>query len=423
MKSKRVLSLFSGCGGMDLGLEGGFSVHTESVNSEFQKPWIEEVNGEWAKLKRTSFETVFANDIRPGAEKVWNRFFGKRGTPKNTFKLISIIDYLKEGYELPKNIDVVTGGFPCQDFSVSGKRRGFNSHKSHEGELLEKGHDSGLENRGMLYYWMREVIAKVTPKVFIAENVKGLVSMGDVKKIITEDFRSVGDGGYLVVEPRLLHSAHYGVPQSRERIIFIGLRIDALKPEALKALASSSQSCRYNPYPKISHANIPENLTTLKNAVTTGSVLRDLKEPNEELADLSQMAYSRARYYGNKVQGQTEIKLNYIGPTIRSEHHGNIEFRRLSAESGGLNFQELDQGLIQRRLTVRECARIQTFPDDFEFVIKEQNCRVSASEAYKLVGNAVPPLMAYSVAHRLQNIWEDLFKEDHFSDDTKSLCV
>ena len=98
-------------------------------------------------------------------------------------------------------------------------------------------------------------------------------------------------------------------------------------------------------------------------------------------------------------------------PTIRSEHHGNIEYRRLSEEHGGTHTEELNAGLKERRLTIRECARIQTFPDDYNFVIPAIGGEksVSASEAYKIIGNAVPPLLAYNIAKRIEENWELYF--------------
>ena len=116
---------------------------------------------------------------------------------------------------------------------------------------------------------------------------------------------------------------------------------------------------------------------------------------------------------GNHCQGQNEINLNKLAPTIRAEHHGNIEFRRLSAEKGGKNIQELAEGKQERRLTLRECARIQTFPDDFNFVIpsddKKTKFLVSPSQGYKLVGNAVPPLLAYHIAKKIESNWDYYF--------------
>jgi DNA (cytosine-5)-methyltransferase 1 len=135
----------------------------------------------------------------------------------------------------------------------------------------------------------------------------------------------------------------------------------------------------------------------------------------EESDDLSQKYYSKAKFMGKHCQGQTEVKLNHIGPTIRAEHHGNIEFRRLSAKNGGKNIDELKNGLAERRLTPRECALIQTFPPDYEFVIENKNGRkgsylVSPSKAYKLIGNAVPPLLAFNIAKRIEEVWDNYFQ-------------
>ena len=123
----------------------------------------------------------------------------------------------------------MTGGFPCQDFSVAGKRFGFNSHKGHHGGLLSKEDNPSDENRGKLYMWMRSVIELVRPKLFIAENVKGLVSLSNVKEIIERDFSKVGQNGYLVVEAQVLNACDFGVPQTRERVIFFGFNKDFLK--------------------------------------------------------------------------------------------------------------------------------------------------------------------------------------------------
>ena len=246
------------------------------------------------------------------------------------------------------------------------------------------------ESRGKLYYWMKQVIDIVRPKIFIAENVKGLVNLGNVKEIIQKDFASADGNGYIVLNPQVLHAGNYGVPESRERVIFIGIRRDALVPEALNALEKDNIPDEYNPYPKPTHACTVKREGLLP-IVTTYDVLKDLKEPDKTL-DPSQSVYSKAKYLSNGSQGQTEIKLDGLGPTIRSEHHGNIEFRRLSAEHGGKHTFELNIGLPERRLTPRECAMIQTFPPDYEFVIKKKTGRgynVSSSGAYKIIGNAV----------------------------------
>ena len=425
-QQKRVLSLFSGCGGMDLGLEGGFWVHQDCVNENIHQDWVVERREPWLKLPRTTFETVFANDITKAAHNAWIPYFEKRGK-KNVFHLGSIVDLVKQAekgeFQFPSNIDVVTGGFPCQDFSVSGKRKGFNSHKSHTGKLLDESEDSFRDNRGKLYYWMKRVIELTLPKVFIAENVKGLISLANVKDIIEGDFSAIGKDGYIVI-PKLLFAPDYGIPQTRERIIFIGLNKTYLKATAIAHLENND----IFPHPThkvIKHQlNLFESIYPLKTYSTVGQILSGLAEPEDELFDLSQKSYSKAKHYG-KTQGQIEVNLQGLSPTIRSEHHGNIEFRRLSLELGGKIVNELEAGLKMRRLTVRECARIQTFPDDFQFV-RQQNkgdekYSLSATDGYKLIGNAVPPLLAYHMAKHLENQWDYLF-EDIYSA-TQNLCV
>jgi len=310
-QQKRVLSLFSGCGGMDLGLEGGFWVHQDCVNENIHQDWIVERREPWLKLPRTTFETVFANDITKAAHNAWIPYFEKRGK-KNVFHLGSIVDLVKQAekgeFQFPSNIDVVTGGFPCQDFSVSGKRKGFNSHKSHTGKLLDESEDSFQDNRGKLYYWMKRVIELTLPKVFIAENVKGLISLANVKDIIEDDFSAIGKDGYIVI-PKLLFAPDYGIPQTRERIIFIGLNKTYLKATAIGHLENND----IFPHPThkvIKHQlNLFESIYPLKTYSTVGQILSGLEEPEDELFDLSQKSYSKAKHYG-KTQGQIEVNLH-----------------------------------------------------------------------------------------------------------------
>lgn len=421
-KNKKVLSLFSGCGGMDLGFEGKFSVPSACVNKDIHPDWVKQEGNNFIELQPTSFNLVFANDIMDIAKTAWNSYFKKFGYSENIFHLQSIVDLVKAykngEYKFPENIDIVTGGFPCQDFSVAGKRKGFNSPKSHNGKK-EDFDIPTTETRGMLYLWMKEVIEITKPKVFIAENVKGLVSFGDIKNIIENDFRNIDDG-YLVVPARVLFAGDYGVPQKRERVIFIGLNRKYLKKEAIEELSKENISSEYDPYPIKTHYDDTKNTTQLnflntfrklKPYVKTLDVVKDLKEPFEENEDLAQMSYSKAKYCPN-CQGQTEINLKGLAPTIRAEHHGNIEYRRLSETNGGKHITELKQGMEERRLTVRECARFQTFPDDYPFVQvaeKAGRYKLSASSAYKLIGNAVPPLLAYNIAKRLEELWDKLF--------------
>ena len=402
---------------MDLGFEGGFRVLSKSINRELHPEWVGDAGRtRWVDLPRTKFKTIFANDIVPAARAAWVPYFTARGNEEGNFHQNSIVDLVKlhrGGERVFPVADVVTGGFPCQDFSIAGKRGGFRSGKGHHGKALDEIDDPNEENRGKLYMWMRHVVEITLPRVFVAENVKGLVSLANAKKIIENDFRKVGPG-YIVVDAKVLYAPDFGVPQRRERVIFIGFRKDALTDDARKGLSMSRIPEEFDPYPPRTHSSdgrSADGNAALLPYVTAGDYLRDLPEPDFS-DDPAQKSFSKAKWYGTHCQGQTEIDLDGVAPTIRSEHHGNIEFRRLSIEHGGKRVDEINAGLDERRLTVRECARIQTFPDNFELVRKPSTLgaafKLSASEGYKLVGNAVPPLLAFHLAWRLQELWPNI---------------
>jgi DNA (cytosine-5)-methyltransferase 1 len=147
--------------------------------------------------------------------------------------------------------------------------------------------------------------------------------------------------------------------------------------------------------------NLPANwnvITENKRSCPIRHYFRHLAEPSLS-EDSAQQVYSKAARL-EKGQGQKEVNLDEYAPTMRAEHHGNIEFRRVT---GGKN---KENHLEQRRLSVREAALIQTFPPDCK--LNEPNKKTS--KAYKPIGNAVPPLLGYIVARKVQQIL-DLTKD------------
>ena len=313
-----VISLFAGCGGLDLGFKGKFKY----LGKEYSD------NG---------FDIIWANEINNKAVDTYKYNFGEHIVCKD-------INDLKDE-EFPK-ADIIIGGFPCQDFSLAGKRQGLNVE------------------RGRLYLQMKRAIDIVKPKAFIAENVKNLMMMEDgiVLKTIIEDFKKSGYNVYY----HLFHAADYGVPQNRERVIIYGIRDDIDKIPCI---------------PQETHKQ--NDWVKSKDAIDDLWEMLDKGIPNHTTKD-----YSKAKFYeGRKMQGNLRIKADTIAPTIRAEHHGNIEghYKTNGDENDIRNW---------RRLSVRECARIQTFPDEFIF-------QSSASAAYKQVGNAVPPVLAWHIARSL----------------------
>lgn len=313
IQKEKVISLFSGCGGLDLGFLGGFT----SLKKKYTK---------------NNFDIIWSNDIDKNACITYKKNF------KHHIVCGDIRDLLQNKYvglfdkPFPLEADVVLGGFPCQDFSHAGKRKGFNS------------------TRGTLYEAMCEVISQTKPKVFLAENVKGLLTInkGEAITKIVHDFEQLG----YYVSYKLLLAADFEVPQKRERVIIIGTRKDTL--------------------PQFSFSTfLPEKQVW----INLKSAIGDLEVKQE--GEVENHFWSKAKK--NKGQGNNTVHPDRPGPTMRAEHHGNIEF----------HWNE------SRRLSAREAARIQSFPDDFIFY-------PSTSSAYKQVGNAVPPVLGWHIAQGIQ---------------------
>lgn len=313
MTKYKVLSLFSGCGGLDLGFQGGF----KSLGNEYSE---------------NNFEIIWANDIEKNACITYQNYFDHPIVCEDIRNILENKNIDLFGKPLPSKVDIILGGFPCQDFSHAGKRRGFGS------------------KRGTLYQAMSEVIKKTEPILFLAENVKGLLTMnnGGAIEQITTDFEKLGYN----ISYKLLLTADFGVPQKRERVVIIGTKKGVLP--------------KYN-FDLLSAQN--------KNWLTLEMAIGDLENTQE--GEKENHFWSKAKK--NKGQGNNAVDKDSLGPTMRAEHHGNIEFHWNK----------------KRRLSAREAARIQTFPDDFIF-------HTSTSSAYKQIGNAVPPVFAWYLAKTIE---------------------
>lgn len=321
-KKFSVISLFAGCGGLDLGFVGGFDFLGK-------------------KYPKRNFEIIWANDIDKNACLTFKNYFNKDIVCGDITKILDNkkSDKLFE-VAMPARADIVLGGFPCQDFSHAGKRKGFNS------------------KRGLLYKSMMDVISRTKPVLFVAENVKGLLTMngGEAIKTIVKDFESLG---YHVVY-KLLTAADYGVPQTRQRVVIVGTKKSKLPP--------------------FIH---PEPTLARSNWIGLEKAIGDLESKAEGAAP--NHFWSKAKM--NNGQGNSMVSAEKPGPTMRTEHHGNIEWHWNG----------------KRRLSAREAARIQSFPDDFVFI-------PSTSAAYKQIGNAVPPVLGWHVATAAQKFLEKNLK-------------
>lgn len=297
-KTISVVSLFSGCGGMDLGFKGGFEFLGKDYNE-------------------MPFEIIWANDLNSAACRTYKKNIGEHIVEGDIWKAMD---------EMPAEADVVIGGFPCQDISINGKGAGV------------EGKRSGL------YRAMVEVVSRIRPKIFVAENVKGLLMKHNEKSLkqILTDFRALGYD----VTYQLYNAADYGVPQTRERVFIVGTRSDINK---------------FTPPVPASDKHI-----------TSQEAIGDL-----EKIELNE-AFNHIWSFANKSsdQGNRKLKADRPGYTIRAECHGNIQFHYS----------------LPRRISMREAARFQSFPDNFIFDSKLR-------ETERQVGNAVPPVLAWHIAN------------------------
>lgn len=307
-----ITSLFSGAGGLDFGL-------------------IQAGN-----------KVIWANDIDKDAVESYKENIGCHIICKD-IRDISISD-------IPKS-DVVVGGFPCQGFSMANRKR------------------SITDERNQLYLFFYSIVKLNQPKFFIAENVKGILSLGNGKVIkkIVNDFNSAG---YLV-EVHKVDVADYGVPQHRERVIILGQRKD-IATDMLFRFPSPTHSKNGDKLPqwismKEALTNLPENYDSRFDPNAYGSTYH----------------FVARNFTAHRVSDPDKPS-----PTILARGNGKGGVCAIPHYNG------------KRRLTIRESAIIQTFPCDYKFSGKMGSC-------YRQIGNAVPVLFANKLGLELKRLEEE----------------
>lgn len=320
----RATSLFSGSGGMDLG------------------------------FKHAGFDVVWANDVNHWACETFRKNFGNSVTEG------SIVD-IKEN-DIP-DCDIITGGFPCQDFSMIWKRMGLKTE------------------RGNLYrHFVRVVISK-QPKMFIAENVKGLLSAnkGMAVKQIVDDFAKAG----YKVDVYPINFANYGAPQLRERVLIIGVRKDLNKEFKL---------------PEPTHD--PKNYVTAKEALR-GVEKVQLNNEHQKIAP-STVAKLRIIPPGGNFTDIPKNSEHYVKGMIshvyRRLHPDKPSTTIIAGGGGGTWGYHYSE---PRPLTNRERARLFGYPDDFEFI-------GSIAEVRRQIGNSVPPAGIRPIAEAIKKFLDEL---------------
>ena len=329
----RLISLFSGCGGLDLGFE------------------------------KAGFKRVWANDFDADATAVYSLNLGE----------IDGRDILNISVDEIPDGDILTAGFPCQPFSNAGNRKGI--------------HDS----RGMLYKECLRIIECKMPKVIVFENVKGLQSTKyidgrNLADVIIEDLNTVGGVGYNVAY-ELLNAADYGVPQNRQRVFFVGIRKDLGQNFIFPAKQSKDNLSLRNvldmPQGLPNHVDWPLSPQSFEmiTYIPEGGSWKDV--PYEKLAPRFQRIRDNMQKYRSP---------NFYRRFSRDEISGTITASAQPENCGIVHPTE------NRRYTIREIARIQTFPDDFLFIDDSPR---NITAMYKVIGNAVPVTLAQCIAEAI----------------------
>lgn len=278
--------------------------------------------------------------------------------------------------EYKGKIDFLSGGFPCQAFSYAGNQKGFE------------------DARGTLFFEFARAIKETEPKVFLGENVKGLLSHDDGKtfKVISQ---VIDELGYYLVPPRVLRAVMYKVPQKRERIFLVGIK---------KEYADKVSFEWPSPYKKV---------MTLRDAFYKGDLYNsdvpesDCQKYPKRKADI----LSKVPQGGNWKDLPIDLQKEYMKGSFYLDGGKTGMARRLSLDEPSLTLTcspaqkqtERCHPLETRPLSVREYARIQTFPDEWEFM-------GPLTSQYKQIGNAVPVNLAEAMGHKLIKLLNDINK-------------
>lgn len=337
IKNYTSIELFAGAGGLALGLEmAGFNA---SLLNEIDRDSCATL-----RMNRANWNVV-QDDV---AEVDFNQYYN--------------------------NVDLLSGGFPCQAFSYAGNKLGFN------------------DTRGTLFFEFARAVKEIQPKIFLAENVRGLISHDNGRTLSTIT-QVIAELGYKLIEPQILKAIFYKVPQKRERLFLIGIRED---------LAKNVQFQWPSPYHRV---------LTLRDALYAGELYdTDVPKSEGQVYPLKKkLIMEHVPQGGYWKDLSTELQKEYMQNSYYLGGGKTGMARRLSLDEPSLTLTcapaqkqtERCHPIETRPLTVREYARIQTFPDEWSF------CG-SLSSKYKQIGNAVPVNLAHAIGRSLIRLLNDI---------------
>ena len=355
-----VIDLFCGCGGFSRG------------------------------FKQAGFNICLGVDIWKDATTTYKENFPEAKTITGDISCLNGDDLLSVTGLKADEVDIIIGGPPCQGFSLSGKR------------MLD-------DPRNVLYKSFVRIVSDIQPKIFVMENVPGLVKLfnGMVKDQVIEDFTNIG----YRVSMEQLTACDYGVPQARKRVFFVGINVTKIKDREFS-------------FPKKMYGEGLQKYTTCEDALSDLDFIGDTEllgdEDSYKLPAISEyqryMRKNSDKLFNHVVTRHTEKTRNIIAmvpdggnykdlpETLQSTRKVNIAWTRMNSQKPCFT---IDTGHnhhfhyhANRVPTVRESARIQSFPDDFRFL------GIKTSQL-KQVGNAVPPLLAQAIAKSVISVLEE----------------
>ena len=330
----KVVSFFSGCGGLDLGFE------------------------------QAGFEVIWANDNDPAVFETYLLNHPHTYLCRKDMREITM-------EEIPE-CDGFIGGPPCQSWSEGGKQQGLD------------------DERGRMFLTYIHFIQAKQPKFFVIENVKGILSdkhFPTFKKMLGQ----LKDAGY-VVHYQLMNAAHYYVPQERFRVIVVGVRNDI---DVKYQFPKPDTSC----------------FITLRQAI--GEITEEPRKYTSELVDMEYEKWLNHDVYmgpfddrymaRNRVRGWNEVSYTMQAKARNCPLHPQAP--KMIYVSRDKQIFRPGYEHLYRRLSVRECARIQTFPDHFRFIYHD------VCDGYKMVGNAVPPRLGRAIAESIRECFASVSSE------------
>ena len=344
--SFKIFSTFTGAGGLDIGFHGDF---------HFLENYYPKLNFKTIKaleLNKQACETLEAD----------NKYFADTDILNKDITKVNPNDFKDENY------DVLLGGFPCVTFSIVGKRVGLKD-----------------DVNGKLYESFVSFVDALQPKVFLAENVKGILSAnkGEAIKIITKRFEETG----YKLKVQLVNFADYGVPQLRQRVLFIGVRKDI-----------DDEFNIPQPTHKDKHVTTKEAFNKINKNCINNNLMRQLPTTTAKLEAIPEG--------GNFKDLPPELAVKALMSNIYRKLERNKPAYTVLASGGGgtwsYHYEE------PRALTNRERARLQTFPDDLIF-------KGSNTEVRRQIGNAVPAVGVYPFAKEIERILKTFQTKEHYN--------